>query len=202
MKTRLPPRPDRRAFCRGAAATALVAALPRAGAAAPFDLAQLTALLAQRKSAQARFTEERYVGGLDGPLRASGTLSYTAPDRFTRRTTEPLAETMSVEGNTVTLERAGRRRSMALDAVPELTALIDGVRGTLSGNAALLQRHFETRVEGDAALWTLKLTPRRTHGQVREIQIAGTGGDLRSVELWLAGGDHSLMIVTPVPGAA
>lgn len=178
-----------------------LAAAPRARAAA-FDLTALTALLAQRKAAEAQFTEERYVSGFDGPLRSRGTLSYAAPDRFTRRTTEPLAESMSVEGNTVTLERGGRRRSMALDAVPELTALIDGVRGTLSGNAALLDRHFETRVEGSAALWTLTLTPRRGNGQVREIKIAGTGSDLRSVELWLTGGDHSLMIVTPVQAPA
>lgn len=167
--------------------------------AAAFDLQTLAALLAQRKSAQARFTEERRVSGLDTTLRSSGTLAYTAPDRFARTTIEPRAESMVVEGNTVTLERGGRRRTLALDAAPELTSLVEALRGTLTGDAATLQKHFETRVEGDAALWLLTLVPRnpRLAAQVREIKIAGQGGDLRSLALWLAGGDHSLMLIQP-----
>lgn len=174
-------------------------ATPLGAVAAAFDLAALTAMLAQRKTAEARFTEERHVSGFDSPLRASGTLSFTAPDRFARQTLEPRPESMSVEGNTVTLKRGGRTRQMAVDAVPELTALIEAVRGTLGGDAATLRKHFETRVEGSAALWTLTLVPKDTRlaTQVREIKIAGQGSALRSVELWLAGGDRSLMSIEP-----
>jgi outer membrane lipoprotein-sorting protein len=174
-----------------------------ARAAAAFDLTALTGLIAQRKSAEARFTEERFVSGFEGPLRASGTLSFSAPDRFARQTLEPQSESMSVEGNSVTFKRGKRSRQMALDAVPELTALVEAMRGTLNGNAATLQKHFNTQVEGNAGLWILTLTPResRLSAQVRELKIAGVGGDLRSVELWLAGGDRSLMSITPLlPG--
>jgi hypothetical protein len=41
---------------------------------------------------------------------ASGTLSFSAPDRFARHTLEPRAESMVVEGNTVSIRRGGRRR--------------------------------------------------------------------------------------------
>ena len=166
---------------------------------AAFDLATLTALLATRKTAQARFSEERFVSGFEGPLRASGTLSFTAPERFERHTLEPLDETMSVDGNTVTLKRGARSRQLALDAVPELTALVEAVRGTLNGDQATLLKHFKARVEGGTALWTLTLTPRdgRVARQVRELKIAGQGADLRSVELWLAGGDRSVMSIEP-----
>jgi outer membrane lipoprotein-sorting protein len=168
---------------------------------AAFDLSTLTGLLAQHKTAEARFTEERTVSGIDGPLRASGTLSFTAPDRFARNTLEPYPESMSVEGNVVTLRRGSRSRQMAVDAVPELTALIEALRGTLNGDAATLQKYFDARVDGGPALWTLTLTPKagRLAAQVRELKIAGQGGDLRSVELWLSGGDRSLMSITPVP---
>jgi outer membrane lipoprotein-sorting protein len=171
-------------------------------AAATFELPQLAALLAQRKSAEARFTEERFVSGFDGPLRASGTLSFTAPDRFARHTLEPQAESMSVEGNSVIFKRGKRSRQMALDAVPELTALVEAMRGTLNGDAATLQKHFTARVDGQSSLWTLTLTPRdsRLSAQVRELKIAGQGSDLRSVELWLSGGDRSLMSITPGTG--
>lgn len=174
-----------------------VGLVPAGPALAAFDLPALAVLLAQRKNGNARFTEERYVSGFDSPLRASGTLSFSAPDRFARNTVEPRAESMVVEGNSVTLTRSGRSRQIALDAVPELTALVEAVRGTLTGNSATLQKHFVTRVEGAPALWTLTLVPResRLAAQVREIKIAGQGSDPRSIELWLAGGDRSLMSI-------
>lgn len=164
---------------------------------AAFDLDALAAVLAQRKGAEVRFTEERHVSGFEGPLRASGTLSFTAPDRFARHTLEPQRESMEVAGNTVTLKRGGRTRQIALDAVPELTALIEAVRATLSGDAATLRKHFNARVDGNAGLWTLALTPKdaRLSAQVRELKIVGQGSALRSVELWLSGGDRSLMSI-------
>ncbi len=179
-----------------------LALLAQAGAAfaAGFDLVALAAELARNKSGQARFTEERFVTGIDSPLRASGVLSFVAPDRFTRQTLEPLAESMTVEGNTITLKRNGRSRQMAMDAVPELAALISAVRGTLTGDAATLEKHFNVRVEGTAARWMLTLVPRdaRLATQVRELQIAGLAGDVRSVALWLGGGDRSVMAVAPL----
>ena len=183
----------RTSLCAALATLALLAS----PAWAAFDLATLAGLLAQKKTAETRFTEERFVSGIDGPLRASGTLSFTAPDRFARHTLEPRPESMEVVGNTVTLKRGPRVRQMAVDAVPELTALIEAMRGTLNGDSATLQKHFKTRVDGSAALWTLTLTPldSRLATQVRELKIAGQGSDLRSIELWLAGGDRSLMLI-------
>ena len=171
---------------------------------AAFDLSTLAALLAQRKSAEARFTEERFVSGFDGPLQSSGTLSFKAPAFFARHTLEPQAESMIVDGNTLVFKRGGRSRQMALDAVPEVTALVDALRGTFNGDAATLQQHFNTRVEGSATQWTLTLSPRagRLANQVREIQIVGQRSDLRSVALWLSGGDRSLMIIEPTAAAA
>ncbi len=186
------------------AAAWAAAAAPAAAPGAVLDLQALTALLAQRKGGQARFTEERFVSGIDGPLRASGVLSFTAPDRFMRQTLEPVAESMAVDGNQITLRRGGRTRQMAMDAVPELAALISAVRGTLTGDAATLERHFKVRVEGSAARWMLTLVPRdgRLAAQVSELQIGGLGGDIRSVALWLAGGDRSVMSVEALQPAA
>ncbi len=184
------------------AAGLVIGARAAAQSAGTFDLATLMALLAQRKSGEARFTEERTIAGFDSPLRASGTLSFTAPDRFVRQTLEPRRERMEVAGNQVRLERGGRVRQMALDAVPELAALLDGLRGTLSGNGALLAKHFEVRVAGHAGLWTLTLTPRDATlaTQVRLMQIVGTAGDLRTVELQMAGNERSLMTIEPATG--
>jgi Outer membrane lipoprotein carrier protein LolA-like len=179
-----------------------LAALPWGAFAQAFDLPALMALLAQRKTAEARFTEERTVTSLDSPLMSSGTLSFAAPDRFTRVQLEPRAESMEVQGNTAILKRGGRTRTMALDSIPELAALVDAVRGTLSGDAARLKQHFRTEVGGNAARWQLALVPidRRLAEQVARIEIVGVRTDVRSIDLRLAGGDRSLMQVEPIAG--
>jgi outer membrane lipoprotein-sorting protein len=94
-------------WCRG-----LVAALAfSASSAWAFDLPELMGLLAKQKSGEARFTEQRFVRGIEGPLDASGTLSFQAPDKMTRRTLTPRPETMVVDGNTLTLSRAAGARA-------------------------------------------------------------------------------------------
>jgi outer membrane lipoprotein-sorting protein len=191
----------RRALARAFAALAL--ALGGAPAFA-FELPELMALLARQRSGEARFTEQRFVSGLDAPLASSGTLSFAAPDRFTRRTLAPRAETMAVDGNTLTLTRGARSRSFALDAAPEMAALVESVRGTLTGNAALLQSYFDTRLAGSERAWTLNLEPRDAAlaAQVLAVSIQGQGAELRSIEMRLAGGDRSVMTITPQPAAA
>lgn len=203
-----PPRhgPGRRPRRHGGARRGLAAALLAFGlaaAAAPaaaFDLAELMTLLAQRRSGEASFTEQRQVQGLDAPLESSGTLRFDAPDRLERRTLMPRAEAMLVEGNQVTLTRGGRSRTMTLDAAPEAAAVIEAIRGTLSGDAATLQRLFEPQLEGDAAQWTLLLRPRDAAliAQVRAIEIAGRRDTPRQIEVYLADGDRSSTRIEPM----
>ena len=171
--------------------------------ASAIELAGLMQMLAQRKSGEARFTEERFVANLDRALHSSGTVRFSAPDRFARYTEQPRAESMEVQGNQITLRRGERTRQMALDTIPELAALVDGLRGTLSGDADTLARHFRTTVGGDRQIWTLQLTPldARLRAQVQQLEIAGSGADVRSVELRMSGGDRSLMLLEPFAAA-
>ncbi len=197
-----PAAPSRRAVL-GAAVAFVGSAGQAQGASAKFDLAGLMALLAQRKSGEARFTEERTVSSLENPLLASGRLSFQAPDRFARYTEEPRAESMEVQGNQVVMKRGTRTRQTALDAIPELAALADAMRGTLNGDALALQRHFKTQVSGNAARWVLLLTPldSRLARSVQQLEIAGTGSEVHSTDLRLVGGDRSLMLITPLAAA-
>jgi hypothetical protein len=164
------------------------------------DLATLMERMAQRQGGSARFTEERIVSGIDSPLHASGVLSYAAPDRFTRQTLQPVQETMEVQGRLLLLRRGGRTRQMELDAVPELGAVLDAMRATLTGDRLLLQKHFRIALTGTDAQWQLRLTPidERLARQVQQIEIVGQAADLRSIELRLAGGDRSLMLIEPL----
>lgn len=177
-------------------ALALLLAAPVAWA---FDLGELMAQLARQKSGEASFVEERFVRGVDGPLASAGTLSFTAPDKLARRTQSPRPESMVVEGNTLTLSRAGRTRTLALDSMPELQGMVDALRGTLIGDAQLLQRNFRTQLAGTQASWTLDLQPvdSRLSAQVKSVRLSGRQGQVLGVEMEFVGGDRSVMTISP-----
>jgi hypothetical protein len=205
MRTRpRPPRAEARRRLLGALGAGALALAARGAGASGFDMPALMALLARRRSGEARFTEERTVAALDAPLRASGRLSFQAPDRFARHTEQPRPESMEVLGNTVVLRRGTRTRQLTLDTVPELAALADALRGTLTGNAEVLQRHFDVKVAGSAERWTLTLTPKSAEpqGSIVGIEILGLRADVRSIDMALAGGDRSLMLIEPLKAAA
>ncbi|CAA2104784.1 LolA-related protein [Variovorax paradoxus] len=185
-------------------ALVLALALCAVPAWAAFDLPELMGLLAKQKSGEARFTEQRFVHGLEGPLDASGTLSFDAPDKLVRRTLSPRIETMAVEGNTLTLSRGGRNRTLALDSMPELLGLVEAMRGTLTGDGATLQRYFKTTVTGSTAKWTLDLVPldSRLAAQVRSMRISGRSSEVLGLEMEFVGGDRSSMNITPGAVAA
>jgi hypothetical protein len=168
-----------------------------------FGLAELLAQLAQSRGGEASFVEQRFVSGLEQPLLSSGTLSYTAPDRIARFTLLPRPESFVVEGKRVTQERGSRVRQIALDSVPEIAAMVAALRGTLSGDAAALQQHFQPSVAGASAQWTLTLVPldSRVAASVRQLRLEGERGELRVVQVLLADGDRSVMSIVPAESA-
>jgi hypothetical protein len=169
-----------------------------------FDLAQLMQLLAQVASGEARFTERRTVAMLERPLVSSGRLWFQAPDTFVRETLKPRTERFAVIGNTVTLGEGSGSRTLALDSVPEAGIVVEAIRGTLTGNRAALERHFETRVSGSAERWALELVPRdaRLRAQVASVRVSGEQAQVRELRVALADGDHSVMTIEPIGAGA
>ena len=187
-------------WCRWLLAVlALSAATPWA-----LELPGLMSLPARQRTGEARFTEQGFVRGLEGPLDASGTLSFQAPDKLTRRTVSPRAETMAVDGNVLTLSRGGRTRTLTLDSMPELLGMVEAMRSTLNGNALTLQRYFRSTLTGTPDKWTLDLAPidDRLAAQVRSLRLNGKAGEVLGVEMEFIGGDRSVMVITPVRGAS
>ena len=177
-------------------ASAVTASAPQPG----FDLVQLMRLLAEVKAGTARFVETRHVAMLERTLESSGRLSFEAPDRFTRDTLTPRRERFSVVGNTVTLLQGDRRRSLALDSVPEAAVMVEAIRGTLTGNRAALEANFSASVSGSPQRWTLDLVPRdwRLREQVTSVRVRGARAQVREVAVALADGDRSVMAIEPL----
>lgn len=184
----------------------LALALVACGAAhaAGFDLQALTQQLAQVRSGQAQFVEDRRIEQLDRTIRSSGRLSFSAPDTFVRETLKPRHERMAVVGNQLTLTRGDRTQTALLDSVPEAAVIVEAIRGTLTGNRETLERYFDTSVQGSPEQWELDLVPReaRLRGQVASLHISGRRDQVREVRMTLPGGDSSVMRIEPLPAEA
>jgi outer membrane lipoprotein-sorting protein len=167
---------------------------------AAWDVQQLMQSLSQNKSGRASFVEKKYIAILDRPVESSGDLLYTAPDRLEKRTLKPKPESMVVSGNELVVERGRQKQSVQLQNYPELAALIDSIRGTLAGDLKALESNYQLTLEGAPDRWTLQLVPTgdRIRAVVQRIRISGIAGDVRSVEITQADGDHSLMTIEKI----
>ena len=188
----------RRALIAGAAAALVLAG--NAASAAAFDLAQLTQLLASKRSGEATFVEKREVSVLDRTVMTSGRLSFAAPDTFIRENLKPQRERVAVVGNMLTMSRGDRSRSVALDSVPEASVIIEAIRGTLTGNRDALQKLFETSVSGNAERWSLELVPRdpRLRAQVATVRVSGRQAEVSEMQVVMPDGDRSTMTIEPM----
>jgi outer membrane lipoprotein-sorting protein len=183
---------------RALAAVLLLAAGP---AAAQWSVNDLMAALAARGSADASFTEQRYVPILDAPVQSTGTLRFIAPDRLEKHTLQPRAESLVLAGNQLTLRQGERTRSLALTDLPDNGLAINSLRGTMAGDIAALRRGWNVTLHGERRIWTLSLTPlsAAVAQYIEGVLIEGRQDQIDRIEIRQADGVRSVMQI--VPGA-
>lgn len=163
------------------------------------QLSQLMQMLSRNKDGAAIFTEKKYIGIITEPIESSGELTYTAPDRLEKRTLKPVAETLILNGDSLTIERPNKRRiTVSLEEHPEVSSFIASIRGTLAGDLSMLEKHYTLELTGSAQQWQLLLTPRQVHGDTlfTGVRIAGSQGDLNAIEMMQSDGDHAEMLIS------
>jgi len=185
-----------RAIRRMLVALALMLA-PVISHAADWDIDQLMRGLAQTQSDHASFVEKKFIAMLDKPVESSGELFYSAPDHLEKRTLKPKAESMTVDGGTLVIERGRQKHRLQLHDYPELAAFIDSIRGTLAGDRKALERNYRLSLDGTSEHWALQLLPvdEKMQAVVKRIRIAGVRDVVRSIEITQADGDSSLMLI-------
>jgi hypothetical protein len=154
--------------------------------------------LAKDRPARAAFHETKFMALLDRPLESSGELVFTPPDRLEKRTLLPKPERIVVDGDRVTLERAGKTHSLGLRENPAIAALVEGLRGTLAGDLAALTRTFSVGLDGSPERWRLILRPLDPGSAtlVDRIEIGGAEKRVRSVTIFQSDGDRSVMTLS------
>lgn len=176
---------------------------PAHAAAESWNIAQLMQTLGKHSSGQATFSERKYLAVLDQPVESSGELRFQAPDRLEKITLKPKPESLVLEGNTLTVKRGKKQFVVRLSDYGEVAAFIDSIRATLAGDRSTLERTYALHLAGSAERWTLSLLPRDPHMAevVLRINIAGTRGQLREIEILQADGDRSVMEIVATDSA-
>jgi len=155
--------------------------------------------LAARRHGEVSFIEQHFLSLLKRPAESSGELIYDAPDHLEKRTVEPHPESLVLQGHVLTVQRGRSTRVLDLKSYPQVVPLIESIRATLAGDRAALEQRFKLEFGGDAARWTLVLTPldAQVAKVVARVQIDGARDNLLRVEIRQADGDRSLMTLRP-----
>lgn len=163
--------------------------------AAPLSIAQLMGNLAQHPQGAANFTEKKFIAILDEPVESSGELLFIAPARLEKRTLKPKPESMVLDGDTLTLQRGTRKRTLQLRDYPEVAGMIESIRATLAGDRLALERVYQLALSGNTERWTLALTPRdvTVSAIVALIEMSGAKNEVKRIEIFQADGDRSVM---------
>lgn len=166
-----------------------------------WQLTQLMQIMAQHKTGKATFVEKKYIGIIDQPIVSTGALSFVAPDKLEKRTLTPKPEALLLNGDILTIDRAGKHRMVvSIEEYPEVAAFIESIRGTLAGDLSALQKLYTLQLSGSAEKWQLVLTPReeRMSSIFSRIRISGSHAEVRTIGLDQLDGDHSEMFITQV----
>jgi outer membrane lipoprotein-sorting protein len=179
----------------------LVAGLAMPAAAASLGLDQLMAALAASPHGSAKFTEKKFISFLEQPVESSGTLRFVAPARLEKNTLKPTAESLVLDGETLTIERGKRKQILSLKDTPEVAGMIESIRATLAGDRRALEKVYRLSLQGTTARWTLELVPLDpgVARMVTRIRMDGAHAEVRTVEIQQADGDYSVMTIQTTP---
>jgi hypothetical protein len=149
------------------------------------------AKLARPAPMRTPFVELRGSALLKAPLRLQGEYQRPDADTLVREVRSPYPETTTIRAGEVAMTRNGRTRTFSLSRAPELAGLQASFGALLSGDRALLERHYRIAADGTRQDWSLTLLPkdRQLAGKVRDIVLHGRGAELRCIETRPVKGD-------------
>jgi hypothetical protein len=183
--------------------TARLAAIGLALAATPLRAADLNvdallARLGRPAPDSTSFVEVRYSSLLEKPIVVSGHLEHRENGSLVRRVESPYEESTELQGENVTVERAGSTpRRFSLDRAPELRGMLASFGAILKGDRRMLEQYFVVSAQGSDARWEIHQAPRdsKLRRHLSAIVIDGTGNRPKCFRLEEPDGDESLMVL-------
>ena len=164
-------------------------------------LTKVMQLLAAVKTSSVRFTETKHMAALSEPLTLSGRLSYVRGGPVEKDVDAPYEERITVDGETLVIASParGESRSYALGGAPAAWAFVEGLRATLGGDLATLERYYRVSFGGSVEDWTLTLAPRDEEmaRYIESIVFSGRRADITTIRISETGGNTTLTTIRP-----
>ena len=176
------------------AACVVPAAVALAEPSAPPTLDGVMAGMASARGVVARFEETKEVALLRTPLSSRGVLHFVPPDRMVRRTLEPVASELVIDGDRMWYRDGARSEPTDLSGEPAALHFAANFVVLFGGDLEALEERYETRFEAEGSDWSLHLVPR--DGAVRrfvaELALRGDGRVMRELAVLEADGDRTI----------
>lgn len=159
----------------------------------PATLEALMAGMARARGVLAEFREVKEVALLSAPIESRGVLHFVPPDRMVRRTLEPVAATLVVDGRRVVFRDASGAAPVDLSSEPSAREFVDNFTTIFRGDLEALRKKYEVRFEAEPPRWRLVLEPRDALLQrfVASLTLEGEGDAMRRMQLLERDGDRT-----------
>jgi len=147
-----------------------------------------------------RYREEKTLHILDQTLTSSGRLRFIPPDTLVREVDGWRGMVYRIEGNQINISEGDRvLRQLDLGSSPELAGFATTLRALLAADIETLTNHYDLTLTGSTADWSLQLIPRNEplSRLVERISIEGGDGQIRLIDTFEWGGNHSRMALLP-----
>ena len=158
------------------------------------DLPELLHLFAQQKQSTVDFTEERHAFFLDEPIKSSGRLEFSAPNKLYKFITKPELASQKVNGNVLEIINSDKTNIINLDDHPEFSVLLRSIISLLSGDHAALKKDFKINFENKPSSWILSLVPHDSYisGYIESIKMFGKNTKLTKIIVTEPNNDQSI----------
>jgi hypothetical protein len=142
-----------------------------------------------------RFHEEKHNSLLAEPLVLSGVLEYNGLGQLRKVVQAPFAESFTVDGDRIIVERSGETQVLNLDRSRSIQVFVRAFQAILAGDSDKIENDFEVALTGTAEAWSAVLVPRlqRFRKRVPQLQLVGDAEAVNRITIELDGGERHVM---------
>jgi hypothetical protein len=158
------------------------------------ELPALLQLFSQQSQSTVDFDEERYAFYLDEPIKTSGYLQFSAPNKLYKFILTPEKISQKVDGDELEINNANQSHSINLNDHPEFSVILRAIISLLSGNHEELKKDFKIIYKNTPSGWTLSLFPHDSYilSYVESIKMFGNKNKLSKIIVTEPNNDRSI----------
>jgi len=162
------------------------------------ELPELLHLFAQQKKSTVDFSEEKHAFFLDEPLKSSGYIEFSAPNKLNKYILKPEKISQKITGNILEIKNSDETHTVDLNDHPEFSVLLRSIISVLAGDLVSLKRDFKVNYTNIDPGWSLLLTPHDSYisGYIESIYMFGNNNKLSKIIVTEANNDHSITLLS------